>query len=158
MVTCTLTTNQTRLFSLFFSPLEVHSAQYFQLVSLSHQHLGVWPLRCRTLAFYMVFEIWLCYSTVWHFQRLQPLLVHLVPFDVNVSVFNMSFSGAGVRGLGFDRAAEGADWHQQSILSRASVIFSSCHSLLDLPSLINKPTVNPRGCRITVPADLWRDV
>ena len=27
----------------------------------------------------MHFQIWLCYSTVWHFQRSQPLLVHLVP-------------------------------------------------------------------------------
>lgn len=30
-------------------------------------------------------------------------------FDVNVSVFNMSFPGTDVRGLGLVRAAEGAD-------------------------------------------------
>lgn len=78
--------------------------------------------------------------------------------DVNVSMFNMSFSGADVRGLGLVRAAEGADWHHQSILCMPSVIFSVCHSLFDLPGLINEPTVFPTGCRITVPADLWRDV
>lgn len=39
-------------------------------------------------------------------------------FDVNVSVFNTSFSGADVRGLGLIRAAEGADRHRRSILSR----------------------------------------
>lgn len=75
-------------------------------------------------------------------------------FDVNVSVFNMSFSGADVRGLGLVRATEGADRHHRSILCRPSVIFSACHSLFDLPGLINEPTVYPTGCRITVPADL----
>lgn len=79
-------------------------------------------------------------------------------FDVNVSVFNMSFSGADVRGLCLVKAAEGADQHNQSILCKTSVIFSACLSILDLPDLINAPTVYPRGCRITVPGGLWRDV
>lgn len=79
MLKCSLTANLTTLLLLFFSPLEAHSAQYLELISLSPQHLGIWPLRCWTLAFYMHFQIWLCYSTVWHFQRSQPLLVHLVP-------------------------------------------------------------------------------
>lgn len=78
MLTCALTTNQAALFFSIFSPPKVDSAHYFQLVSLSPQHLGIWPLRCRTLAFCMILQIWVCYSTVWHFQRLQPLLVHLV--------------------------------------------------------------------------------
>lgn len=44
-------------------------------------HLGSW---CRTLAFYMHFKIWICYSTVWHFERSQPLLVCLISW---MSVF-----------------------------------------------------------------------
>lgn len=44
-------------------------------------HLSSW---CRTLAFYMHFKIWVCYSTIWHFQRSQPLLVHLISW---MSVF-----------------------------------------------------------------------
>lgn len=67
--------------------------------------------------------------------------------DVNVSVFNMSFSGAGVRGLALVRAVEGADRYNWSIPSRAPAIFSACHSVSD--SVPNQWTY-----RITV-ADLW---
>lgn len=98
-------------------------------------------LRCRTLPFYMYFQIWLCYSTVWHFQRSQPFTCSFGAFDVNVSVFNVSFSGADVRGLGLVRAAEEADRHCRSIPSRPTVIFSASRSVCDIPGLINEPTV-----------------
>lgn len=75
-------------------------------------------------------------------------------FDVNVSVFNMSFSWADVRGLGLVRAVEGDDHQNQSIPCRSSVIFSACLSFLHLPDLINAPMVYPTGYRITVPAGL----
>ncbi len=74
-------------------------------------------------------------------------------FDVNVSVFNMSFSGADVRGLGLVRAAEEADRHGWSILSRQSVIFSACHSFFDPSGLINEPRVFPAGWAIAVLAE-----
>lgn len=73
--------------------------------------------------------------------------------DVNVSVFNMSFSGAGVRGPGLVRATEGADWHRRSILSRPSVIFPAWRSFFDPSGLINEPTVYSLGCRATVAAE-----
>lgn len=73
--------------------------------------------------------------------------------DVNVSVFNMSFSGAGVRGLGLVRATEGADWHHRSILSRPSVIFPAWRSFFDPSGLINEPTVYSVGRRATVAAE-----
>lgn len=112
-------------------------SQYFQLVSLLPQHLESWPLTCWTLAFCMYFQIWLCYSTVWHFQRSQPLLVHLVP---SMSMFLCSarvFPGQDVRGLGpcyYCRRG----WSAPSINSLAGVLWSSaCHCLLDLPVLID---------------------
>lgn len=78
MPTCFPSINQ-MFFSLRLNALDPHLPQCLLLASLPPQHLGIWPLRRRTLAFYMHFQIWLCYSTVWHFQRSQPLLVHLVP-------------------------------------------------------------------------------
>lgn len=122
---CFLVTNQTFIAFLFFIPLGGCSRQYFQLVILSPQHLESWPLTCWTLAFCMYFQIWLCYSTVWHFQRSQPLLVHLVPsmsmFLCSAWVFPGQMSGVWV----LVRTAEGADRHHQSILSGRSVIFSA---------------------------------
>lgn len=69
-------------------------------------------------------------------------------FDFNVSVSNMSFSGADVRGLGLVRAVEVADRPRRSILNRSSVIFSACHFPLDLPGLINAPTVYTQAAEL----------
>jgi len=38
------------------------------------------------------------------------------------------------------------------------VIFSPCHSLVDIQDWINVPVVYTTGCRITVLADQWPDV
>lgn len=77
-------------------------------------HLGSW---CRTLAFYMHFKIWICYSTVWHFERSQPLLVCLISW-MSVflcwRLFFFFFWGADVRGS----SLAGSILHLQSIRRR----------------------------------------
>lgn len=46
----------------------------------------------------MHFEIWVCYSTVWHFQRSQPLLVHLISWMSVFLCWTHFFFRADVRG------------------------------------------------------------
>lgn len=94
----------------------MHSAQYFQLVSLSPQHLRIWPLRRQTLAFCThTLEIWLGYLGL-PFPKVATFTCSFGACDVSVSVFNMSFSGADVRGLDLVRAAE-TGWSAQPINS-----------------------------------------
>lgn len=75
------------------------------------------------------------------FQKVTTFTCSFGATDVNVSVFNMSFSGADVGGPDLVRAAEGADGQDQSVHSGFLVIFFSCHSSLDFFSLINAPRV-----------------
>jgi hypothetical protein len=58
-------------------------------------------------------------------------------FDVNVSVFNVSFSSACFTGLIPVRASELAYQREDLILSQLPVIFSICHSPFHLPGLID---------------------
>lgn len=92
------------------------------------------------------------------FSKVTTFTCSFGAFNVGVSVFNMSFPGADVGGLGLVRTAEGAAWYHRSIHIRPSVIFSACQSLLDLAGRINESLVYPTGCRITGLTDLWQDV
>lgn len=67
------------------------------------------------------------------FSKVTTFTCSFGALGVTVFVFNMSFPRADVRGLGFVREADGADWCHQSLLSRSFVIFSACQALLDFP-------------------------
>lgn len=71
------------------------------------------------------------------FPKVMAFLCSYGAFDVNVSVFNISFSSAFVSGLIPVRAAEMAYQQEGLILSQLPVIFSTCHSPLHLPGLID---------------------
>lgn len=103
--------------------------------------------------FCMRYQIRLGYLTVWHFQRSQPLLVHLVP-SMLIFVFDTGFCGAGCQRSG----PRWDGWRSQSILSTPSEILPHCRCFFDLVDLICDPTIYSTCCRITVPADLWRDL
>lgn len=133
MPKCALTTYQTLRCSVHWReiPLNIsslsHSPQHWDLTT---QMLNSGILHAPPILV-MLFN---CLA----FPKVTTFTCSFGVFDVNVSVFSMSFSRADVRCLGLVRAAEGLDRHQQSILSRHSVIFAARHSLLIPPGLINE--------------------
>lgn len=153
MLTCFLTINQI-LSSLCFSLLVIQFALYLQ----SHPHSnnsGFDHLDAELCHF-------TCTSKFGYVIQLSGISkghnLYFGAFNVNVSVFNMSFPRADVKGLGLVRAAEEADRYYRSILFRLSVIFSACHSLLDLRGLINSPGFTQQVAELQGFVDLLQDV
>lgn len=146
MLTCTLTTNQ-----YYYSCFSVHTRYIvLNISSFSHSHPNTsgadhsdaefWHFTCTSKCGYII---------QLEFPKVTTFTCSFGACDVNVSLFNMSFCGADVRGP----SLVGADRRRQSILSRPSVNFSACHSF-DHTDLICDPTIYSTRCRITVPADL----
>lgn len=151
MLTCTLTTNQ-----YYYSCFSVHTRYIvLNISSFSHSHpntSGVDHSDAELWHLHALPNLGILFNCL-AFPKVTTFTCSFGACDVNVSLFNMSFCGADVRGPGLVGAAR----HRQSILSRPSVNFSACHSF-DHTDLICDPAVYSTGCRITVPADLWRDV
>ncbi len=157
MLTCTLTSNQTLFFSFFQTTWGTFCSIFPACLTLTPTPWDLTTQMPNSGILYALPNMVMLFNCL-TFPKVTTFTCSFGAFDVNVSVFNMSFSGVDVRGLSLVKAAEGADRHHQSILSRPSVVFPVCHSFFDPPGLINEPTVYPTGHRITVPADLWRDV
>lgn len=145
MLTCTLTTNQ-----YYYSCFSFHTRYIvLNISSFSHSHpntSGATQMQNFGIL-HAPPNLGILFNCL-AFPKVTTFTCSFGACDVNVSLFNMSFCGADVRGPGL----VGADRHHQSILSRHYVNFSACHSF-DHTDLICDPTVYT-GCRITVPADL----
>lgn len=147
MLTRYPTTNET---AFFFSYFKCTVGRYFHLFPLSAQQLGIWMLRCWTLAFYMHLQIWLFYWTFWHFQRSQPLLVHLVsPLLMclcSTWVFTAWMSEVWAL-LGLQRGLIGTN-NQCSAGPQWS--FLPVTPSLFFQAIIREPKLYPTGCRNAV--------